>query len=332
MPVRRRTRSALAGALLASFSVAGCSGRQSVLAPAGEPAASLASLFLVMLGAAVVLWLLVNGGFFFVTQIHPRQMSRRFAETLIIVGGIVFPTVVLATLLGYGLSMMPEQRAPGDGLVVRVTGEQWWWRVEYWPAGAEAPITSANEVRLPAGRRSDIVLTSDTVIHSFWVPSLGGKMDMFPGRETRLTLAPDVPGVYRGQCAEFCGASHALMAFEAVVMPQREFDTWLAALAEPAPAPEGDLARRGAGIFSREGCGACHKVRGTPAQGNVGPDLTDVGGRHSLGAGILGTEVEDFAHWIGLTQAIKPSVEMPSYDHLPEDELTALGTYLKGLR
>ena len=157
-------------------------------------------------------------------------------------------------------------------------------------------------------------------------------MDMFPGRETRLTLEPEVPGIYRGQCAEFCGASHALMAFETVVMPQTEFDAWLAAAAGPAAAPEGDLAARGAELFAREGCGACHRVRGTPAQGNVGPDLTNVGGRHSLGAGILGTEVEDFAYWIGLTQAIKPEVEMPSYDHLSEDELTALGTYLKGLR
>ncbi len=225
-------------AFLALSALGGCSGRQSVLAPAGEPAASLATLFIVMLCAAIVLWLLVNGGFFFVTQVRPRQMSRRFAETLIIVGGIAFPSVVLAALLGYGLSMMSDQRAPGDGLVVRVTGEQWWWRVEYWPEGADAPIISANEVRLPAGRRSDIVLTSDSVIHSFWVPSLGGKMDMFPGRETRLTLAPETPGIYRGQCAEFCGASHALMAFETVVMPQADFDAWLASIAAPAAEPQ----------------------------------------------------------------------------------------------
>lgn len=309
----------------------GCAGRQSVLSPAGEDADRLLSLFVVMLCGAIVLWVAVNGAFLFVTRIRQRKMSRHVAETIIVVGGIAFPTVVLAALLGYGLSMMPDQRAPGEGLTVRVTGEQWWWRVEYWPDGAEAPVISANEIRLPAGRRSEILLTSKRVIHSFWVPALGGKTDMFPGRETRMSLLPQTPGVYRGQCAEFCGASHALMAFETVVLPEEDFAAWLSAEAAPAVAPQGELAEQGAELFAREGCGACHTVRGTPARGNVGPDLTHVGSRHSLGAGTLGVEVEDFARWIGHTQAIKPEVEMPSYDHLSPEELAALGTYLEGL-
>ena len=317
--------------LLIPCAVAGCSGRQSVLAPAGEEAETLAQLFLVMLVAAVLLWLLLNGSFFFVTQVARRELSRRVAETIIIVGGIVFPTIVLAGLLGYGLSVMRDQRGDGDGLVIRVTGEQWWWRVEYWPEGAETPIISANEVRLPEGRRSEIVLSSKMVIHSFWVPALAGKMDMFPGRVTRMTIRPTEPGIYRGQCAEFCGASHALMAFETVVLPEDEFAAWLEAEAAPAVPPEDSLAHEGWELFQREGCGACHRIRGTPAQGNVGPDLTHVGSRHSLGAGILGTEVEDFARWVGHAQAIKPEVRMPSFDHLSEDELLALGTYLEGL-
>lgn len=310
---------------------AGCSGRQSVLDPAAVDSEALLRLFVVMLAGAVVLWLAINGAFFFVTRLRREKMSRRVAETLIIVGGIVFPTVVLATLLGYGLSMMPDQRAAGDGLTIRVKAEQWWWRVEYWPEGAEAPVVSANEIRLPAGRRTEVVLRSESVIHSFWVPALGGKMDMFPGRETRLSLAPSKPGIYRGQCAEFCGASHALMAFDAVVMAESEFAAWLEHEAGPAQAPEGKPAERGAEIFAREGCGACHAVRGTRARGNVGPDLTHVGSRHSLAAGTLGTDAEDFARWVGAAQSIKPEVEMPSFDHLSEAELLALGSYLEGL-
>ena len=169
----------------------GCSGRQSVLAPAGRDAVEIAGLFILMFIGAVVLWLVLNGAFYVVTHLRPRRMSRRFAEGLIIIGGIVFPAIVLAALLVHGLSLMPAQRLAGDGLVVRVTAEQWWWRVAYLRDGAETAIVSANEVRLPADRRSEIVLTSDTVIHSFWVPALGGKMDMIPGRETRMSLLPD---------------------------------------------------------------------------------------------------------------------------------------------
>lgn len=285
-----------------------------------------------MLGGAVVLWLAVNGLFFYVMQIDRRALSRRFANVLIVAGGIGLPLVVLSALLVYGLSIMPDQRAPGDGLTLRVTGEQWWWRVEYWPEGADAPIVAANEIRLPAERRSEIVLGAARVIHSFWIPALGGKMDMFPGRETRLSLKPGQPGRYRGQCAEFCGASHALMAFEVEVMQEAAFADWLRAQAAPAAPPATDAARRGARIFAREGCGACHTVRGTQATGRVGPDLTHVGSRHSLGAGTLGTAPGDFARWVAHAGALKPEARMPRYDHLSTSELSDLAQYLKGLK
>ncbi|MCF3595065.1 c-type cytochrome [Rhodobacteraceae bacterium LMO-12] len=311
--------------------LAGCDGRQSVLSPGGADARVLGDLFWVMLVGAVVLWLLVNGLFFYVTRINRAAMSRRFANGLIVGGGVVFPTVVLGALLTYGLSIMPDQRAPGEGLTLRVTGEQWWWRVEYWPERADAPIVAANEIRLPAGRRSEIVLESARVIHSFWIPGLGGKMDMFPGRETRMSLLPEAPGSWRGQCAEFCGASHALMAFEVVAMPPDDFADWLQAQAAPATAPKTEAAERGARVFAREGCGACHAVRGTDARGAVGPDLTHVGSRLSLGAGTLGTTLADFEQWVTHTGAIKPEVEMPGYDHLSTADLSDLAQFLKGL-
>ena len=313
-----------------ALALAGCDGRQSVLAPAGADAAALATLFWWMLGGAVVLWLVVNGAFFYVVRMRRHAISRGLAEAIIIGGGVVFPTIVLAGLLTFGLGLMPDMRAPGEALRVHVQGEQWWWRVRYeTPDGAS--VVAANEVRLPAGIRSEIVLTADDVIHSFWVPALGGKMDLIPGRTNRTSYLPTEPGTYRGQCAEFCGAAHAQMAFETVVMEPRDFQAWLAAEAQPARAPSGDPAVRGAAVFRAEGCGACHSIRGTDARGMVGPDLTHVGSRVSLGA-LLPNDVDGFAHWIAATDAVKPDVRMPSYPHIPQDELLALATYMESLR
>ena len=315
-------------ALLAVLVLPACEGPQSALSPGGVDAIQLDRLFTVMLAGALVLWLAVNGLFFWVTRSHTRPMSRRLAEGLIIGGGIGLPLVVLTSLLSYGLSIMPDQRAPGDGVRLRVTGEQWWWRVEYWPEGAEAPVVSANEVRLPVGRRSEIELLAGEVIHSFWVPGLGGKTDMFPGRLTRMSLEPTEAGVFRGQCAEFCGLSHALMALQAVTMPEAEFEAWLSREAEGIGAAAGE---EGFAVFMAQGCGACHTLRGTEAQGAVGPDLTHLGGRESLAAGILPMTVDALVDWIAHPEAFKPGVEMPGYDHMEEAELRTLAAWLEGL-
>ena len=318
--------------LTALLALGACVGRQSVLDPAGQDAQTLLILFAVMLAGLIVLWVAVNGMMLFFHRISTRHYDESAARKLIIGGGIVFPTIVIAALLAWGLSIMPDQRAPGDGLRIKVIGEQWWWRVEYWPEGAETPIVAANEIRLPVGARTEFNLTSAYVIHSFWIPALGGKMDMFPGRETMISLEPTETGVYRGQCAEFCGASHAQMAFEVVTLDTADFDTWLAAEAAPAMAPEGAMAQRGAQIFLAEGCGACHAIRGTEAVGEVGPDLTHVGSRESLGAGVLEPTIANIADWIAHTDDLKPEVEMPAYDDMPDDDLMALATYLKGLK
>lgn len=284
-----------------------------------------------MLAGAVVLWFFMNGLMVYVWRVNVGHMSSRKAEALIIGGGIVFPTVVIGVLLSVALNAMPDMRAEGTGTRLKVTGEQWWWRVEYWPEGAEAPIVSANEIVLPANSRSEIGLTADKVIHSFWVPALGGKTDMFPGRETRMSLEPLKPGTYRGQCTEFCGESHAWMAFNTVVLPQDEYDAWLDAQAEPAAAPASESAERGQAVFLSEGCGACHAVRGTAAAGKVGPDLTHLGARTSLAAGTLPMTQDALVRWVRDAKAVKPGAEMPAYDHLTEDELSDLAAYLEGL-
>jgi cytochrome c oxidase subunit 2 len=311
--------------------VSACEGEQSVLAPAGRDAQTLSMLFWVMAAGAVVIWVLINGVFVYAYRVNRERMSTRSAEAIIIGGGVIFPSVVLAVLLAYALSIMPDLRAQGTGTRIEVTGEEWWWRVRYWPEGAETPIESANEVVLPAGTRSEITLRADDYIHSFWIPVLGGKTDMIPGRETRMSLEPVEPGLYRGQCTEFCGESHALMAFSVRVLAPEDYARWLAARARPAAPPEDDAAARGREVFFAEGCGACHTVRGTLAAGQLGPDLTHLGSRATLASGTLPMTAEAAARWVRAPEAIKPGAEMPPYDHLSEDALAALGADLVGL-
>lgn len=328
----RRLRKALPGAVsgLSCLLLSACAGRQSILDPSGTDALSVFDLARVMFIGAVILWLFVGMLFIYVTRVNPYEMSRRTAEMLIVGGGVIFPVLLLGALLVYSLPLMSPQRNADSDMRVHITAEQWWWRVEYeLPDGQR--IVSANELRLPVGTRTGLVLNAKKVIHSFWVPALGGKADMIPGRETFLSFEPTEPGVYRGQCAEFCGASHALMAFETVAMTPDDFQTWLEAEAQDAVPPQGPDARQGAQVFTREGCGACHTVRGTAAIGRVGPDLTHIGSRRSLGAGILGVEPADFSNWIAHTDSLKPEVAMPTYDHLPPEDLNALVAYLKGL-
>lgn len=316
----------------ALFLLVACEGEQSVLAPAGRDAQTLSTLFWVMCAGAVVIWLLINGLFVYAYRVNRERMSPRNAEAIVIGGGIVFPTVVLGLLLAYALSIMPDLRAPGTGTRVEVTGEEWWWRVRYWPEGADALIESANEVVLPAGTRSEITLRADDYIHSFWIPVLGGKTDMIPGRETRMSLEPTQPGLYRGQCTEFCGEGHALMAFSVRVLGPDDYAQWLDDLSEPAAQPDGEKAARGRAVFFAAGCGACHTIRGTLASGRLGPDLTHLGSRATLASGTLPMTAEAAADWVRAPEAIKPGAEMPPYDHLPAGDLAALGTYLVGLK
>jgi cytochrome c oxidase subunit 2 len=265
----------------------------------------------------------------FPSREHEPQKTRLF----IIGGGAVFPVVVLGVLLVFGLRLMPDLLDHGneDGIGIRVSGEQWWWRVRY-----EAPDGShfelANELRLPKGRRTPLWLTSPDVIHSFWVPSLGGKMDMLPGRVNRFALEPTRTGIFRGLCAEYCGASHAKMMFHVAVLEPKAFEAWVEAQKLPAAAPTAKLSRRGAEVFAEHGCGACHSVRGTDAAGVVGPDLTHVGSRIAVGAGILDNSVQGFAAFLRQTKQLKPGVHMPTFDMLSQADAQALASYLDGLR
>ncbi|HEX6930292.1 MAG TPA: c-type cytochrome, partial [Gammaproteobacteria bacterium] len=172
---------------------------------------------------------------------------------------------------------------------------------------------------------------SDNVIHSFWAPQLAGKLDMIPGRTNVLTVKATEAGVSRGQCAEYCGGAHALMSFYVVALPEAEYRVWLANEAAPAREPVTEEQRHGQRLFLDNGCGACHTVRGTPANGTVGPDLTHVGSRLGIAAGVLPAEPDDFRDWIDHPKVIKPGVHMPAFGMLSDDDLRAIAAWLDGL-
>jgi cytochrome c oxidase subunit 2 len=316
--------------------VAGCDGPQSALATAGRDADRIAQLFIVMVVGALIVWTAVVIIAVHAIRTQRETHSQRSASLLIIGGGVAVPTVVLGALLIYGLRMLPEIVAPAlpGARRIDVSAKQWWWRVQYVTDGRV--VETANELRLPVGQRAELHLSSSDVIHSFWVPSIAGKMDMIPGRRTRLALEPTRTGVFRGTCAEYCGASHALMNLVVVVMEPAEFEDWLQRQAEPAVtssvASKDAPGIQGEAAFVANGCGACHTVRGTVADGTAGPDLTHVGSRLRIGAGILDNERETFLRWIAETDALKPGVHMPAFRALPPAALTSLAAYLESLR
>jgi cytochrome c oxidase subunit II len=305
----------------------------SALFPASPEAERIAGLFWWMTGGAVLVWAGVIALAVYCARTDPDAQTERRNQVLIVGGGVVFPTVVLAILLSYGLAMLPPlvARAPQGSLRIVVTGEQWWWRVRYEQPGA-ASIETANEIRLPVGERVQVQLESDNVIHSFWIPSLAGKIDMIPGRTTFLALQPTATGEFLGVCAEYCGTSHALMHFRVAVMERSAFSRWLERQATPATPAAAPLSRRGGELFLANGCSACHTVRGTPASAAIGPDLTHVGGRLSLAAGVLSNDEDAFARWIAQAETIKPGAHMPSFGMLPAEQVQALAAYLEELQ
>jgi cytochrome c oxidase subunit 2 len=218
-----------------------------------------------------------------------------------------------------------------SALTINVTGHQFWWEIEYDDAVPGRRLTTANEIHMPVGRPVVLKVTSRDVIHSFWAPNLDGKRDLVPGITTAIWMQADRPAVYRGQCAEFCGKQHAHMAFEIVAEPDAQFESWLDAQRQNAPLPHTDAETRGQSVFLGTQCVLCHTVRGTPAAGKVGPDLTHVGTRGKIASGTLPTNVGDFSAWVRDPQHYKPGSEMPP-TRLTDDDTRALSEYLMSLK
>ena len=326
-----------------------------VLDPAGPYADSVTVLAWALFGMGVIVTAIIVAALWVAAKGPDRWRTMLGGERAIWIGGVAFPGVVLTGLLIWGLTLTASltERITGEEMRVRVTGEMWWFRVEYLDAGGDVVIADANELHIPVGQPVVLELESADVIHNFWVPNLSGKMDMIPGRTNFLRIQADEAGQFGGVCAEYCGGPHALMGFVAVAHEPGGWEEWrdarIARQAAPVPPPQqtepmpavvtdADIPEGpampgadldGRTLFMDSGCGACHRVAGTQANGLTGPDLTHIGSRLSLGAGILPNHRGTLMGWIGDSQSIKPGNRMPSYDRLSADELTAIAIWLE---
>jgi cytochrome c oxidase subunit 2 len=336
--VLARAPAILLAASLPIFS--GCSQNgQSVLHPTGPGADRIADLWWIMLAAAtgvflLVLAVLVRALSHRSHRAEPRTVSHDEAPTRwILAGGVALPTIVLIPLLILTLKTLAGLTPPGSDAApeVVITGYQWWWDVQYTAPSNAGGLRSANEIYIPVGRPVRVQLRSEDVIHSFWVPSLQGKLDLVPGQVNTTWIQADTPGVYRGECAEYCGLQHARMHFRVVALSPADFDAWLIDQRKSAPVPTDSVTTAGHSVFMVSGCSLCHAIRGTPARATAGPDLTHISSRRTLAAGTLPNTRGHLAGWIGNPQAIKPGSLMPRIPLRPE-ELHALLAYLGTLR
>jgi cytochrome c oxidase subunit 2 len=319
--------------------VGGCVGIQSPLAPAGDQATALHRLLLLMGVVCGAVYLIVLAGLGW-SLWRARARIRTADEEAANDRGLIRGLCLTAGLIVGGLTVLIigsfiADRAmftsrSEEALEVRVTAHQWWWRVEYRDSATGGWIETANELHLPRGRTTRVLVGSADVIHSFWVPNVAGKIDMIPGRRNVLDLTPRVGGWFRGQCAEFCGPQHAHMAFDVKVENPDAFDAWLAAQRANAAAPVDPAAARGQSVFAGP-CAECHVVRGTSATGRAGPDLTHFSSRRSIAAGTLMMSRGGVQGWIAQPQALKPGTSMPTVSLTPADA-DAVSHYLLTLK
>lgn len=246
--------------------------------------------------------------------------------------GVGVSTVVLMGFIGWTMVTMAQMISPPNqpSLTINVAARQWWWEVAYEANRAGSVFRTANEIHIPVGEPVAFKLTSPDVIHSFWVPALGGKTDVIPGRVNTTWLLAEKPGIYRGQCAEYCGLQHSWMGFYVVAQTPGEFRAWRARQEEPALAPNADELQTGLNQFVAR-CGKCHSVSGTRARGNKGPDLTHVMSRTSLAAALLHNSPGNLAGWIAHPQGLKPGALMPDID-MSGPEFQAILKYVQTLK
>jgi cytochrome c oxidase subunit 2 len=328
-----RFRASSSAALLAATLVlGGCGSSQSTLSPDSHASDTIATLWWVMLVGsalifAVVVALLLIGA---LGRRGEESPSRRTpGERFVAVAGLILPAVVLVALFVLSISAIPATSPAGGktALTIDVVARQWFWDVSY----EGHHIRTANEIHIPVGQAVQVRLRSGDVIHSLWVPALNRKVDVIPGRTNEVTFKAARAGRFRGQCAEFCGMQHANMAIWVIAQPKDEFDAWLHQQSTPNPAPSTDQLELGQQVFLGSACEYCHTINGTNASGTIGPDLSHIGSRATIGAGTLTNTPGNLAGWIIDPQHFKPGNKMPGTT-LSGDDLEALVAYLESQR
>src|SRR4051794_19763327 len=308
-----------------------------MLDPKSGEAHRLSGLFWLMLVMATGVYVVVSGFVVVAMMKRRRDTANTYAgapghdtkrdHRFILIGGLIAPVAILS-VLGVATVVTTNALRPASGTIhVHVNGERWWWRVDY----PDTRLVTANEIHVPVGEPVDISLTSDNVIHSFWVPQLNGKVDLIPGQTNHLSFTAHQTGVFRGECAEFCGIGHAKMDFRVVVDSAAQYQQWVAANLKVPAAPTAPDAQRGQQLFTTSACAGCHRVAGTSAVGTAGPDLTHLASRLTLAAGWLDNTPDELSHWLADTQTVKPGALMPDLG-LRADDVAALVAYLETLR
>jgi cytochrome c oxidase subunit 2 len=259
-----------------------------------------------------------------------QEQKRRNVVVSAITVTVIILFVFLIASFSAGRSMTAEL-AHKNGLTVELTGHQWWWEVRYDDVDASNIFTTANEIHIPVGVPVTFSLKAADVIHSFWVPNLSGKKDLIPGKINTIWLQADKPGVYRGQCAEYCGLQHARMALWIVAEPQEQFNAWRESQTQTSISPATDSQKRGQQVFLTSTCVMCHAINGTPAGSNFGPNLTHVASRNMIAAATLVNTREHLAQWIKDSQQFKPGNRMPQ-NNLSDADLQSLVDYLQSLK
>lgn len=313
-------------------------GHESVLRPASEQAHTVLGLFHFQWVVATIVWVLVVAAVLYaayrgsrraVPDVRQEPTLRKWVSV-----ATALTIVTLVIYLVYDFGVGRAVAAPfGDqtALHISLTGHQWWWEVTYNDTSPQHQLSTANEIHVPVGRRVLFTLTSRDVIHSFWMPNLSGKKDLIPGHTSDVWFVADTPGVYRGQCAEFCGLEHAKMALVVVAESPADYRKWYEAQLQPDAQPSDSLRAFGQQVFLTGACALCHAINGTPAGAHFGPDLTHLGSRMTLAAGTLPNTRGNLGGWIVDPQSIKPGVHMPS-NNLDPKQLRALIAYLEGLQ
>ena len=308
---------------------------QSVLHPAGIEALIVSRLWWVMFWTCTVVWCAVAIGMLLAIR---RGRTRRtpgnekaLGRNVAVATGVSVVALVALLFASIATGRAQENLSSRDALHIRVTGYQWWWEVQYENPIPALQVTTANEIHIPVGRPVVVDLFAGDVIHSLWIPNLQGKIDLVPGRHNTMTMQADVPGVYRGQCAEYCGAQHAHMAIVVVAESPNEFERWLTANRAPAPPPSTPSEARGQEVLERGPCAMCHSVTGTLAAARTAPDLTHIASRSTIAAGWLPNTPGYLAGWIADPQHIKPGNQMPPTG-LSAEELQSLLDYLETLK